>query len=842
MINIATQERINSRINDDLIQEIIAETDFHFELGTKAIEDWQTTKYESPDFFEDLSKLDYTAIKEKALTSSEVLNALNLMNTIVSYCDENANEKNKYNQYPDNRVVAKAGIRQNHWIKHLLIYKLDQTSPAQSIKNALNYLLDPLNNVPIISEDHKRLISEQVIGKPYNFDTFTSDLIECFKPFNLNPNSDKNLTYIIMRLLYFIDDVWCDTVTGLIARDTDTSWKAELIQGMSDSKYGTIWWHKRPSHPTEVLDSLKKKIKDESYFYFYYVASNNATYRARVVDFVEKSNYNSKVDEWAELKPYWFNRKVEDYKSDDQSASIVFLLDQFEKLEKSIPIDDFAMYKNAAKPNVVNLVAYSRIKDEILQNIIPTNLDDNKKSNSQVMKQPLNQILYGPPGTGKTYNTINKAIKIIDSDFDLSQTRENVKQRYEELVKSGQIVFTTFHQSMCYEDFIEGIKPVEPKTESTPLSYKVQNGIFKEIAKKAKENSELSSIKDSPKQKKLFDSVFNILIQKVESALLDDPISVENNMQRGLVIKLASSFFCITGINGSSIRMMTRTGNEQNTMTKSTLQTIYEDSDNLDKYIVGGMKTYYRALVDEMIKWEADVEVISKDVEARNYVLIIDEINRGNVSQIFGELITLIEEDKRLGKEETLEVTLPYSKEKFGVPTNLYIIGTMNTADRSVEALDAALRRRFSFEEMSPKPDLIKTDGKAKDGMIDGIDLVNLMTTINKRIEVLLDKDHQIGHSYFMCVRNVGELKLTIQNKIIPLLQEYFFGDYGKIGLVLGNGFVKTTSKQNKEKLFADFSEYDASDFSERVIYKIENVANMENSVFHAAIKTLLNN
>jgi 5-methylcytosine-specific restriction protein B len=169
------------------------------------------------------------------------------------------------------------------------------------------------------------------------------------------------------------------------------------------------------------------------------------------------------------------------------------------------------------------------------------------------------------------------------------------------------------------------------------------------------------------------------------------------------------------------------------------------------------------------------------------YVLIIDEINRGNVSQIFGELITLIEDDKRMGNQEALVATLPYSKKGFGVPPNLYIIGTMNTADRSVEALDTALRRRFCFEEMLPQPEKILDEGKIYDEY--QIDLVELLQTINKRIEKLLDKDHQIGHSFFMSVLTIGGLKHVFQYKIIPLLQEYFFGDYGKIGLVLGKDF-----------------------------------------------------
>jgi 5-methylcytosine-specific restriction protein B len=194
-----------------------------------------------------------------------------------------------------------------------------------------------------------------------------------------------------------------------------------------------------------------------------------------------------------------------------------------------------------------------------------------------------------------------------------------------------------------------------------------------------------------------------------------------------------------------------------------------------------------------------------KEEALHPYVLIIDEINRGNVSQIFGELITLIEDDKRMGMEEALEVKLPYSKNQFSVPQNLYIIGTMNTADRSVEALDAALRRRFSFEEMPPRPELIKTEGELKDDsrILDGKDLAVLLTTINQRIEKLLDKDHKIGHSYFMQVTTAKALREAFRSKIIPLLQEYFFGDIGKIRLVLGDGFFKPQEEQKGNSIFA---------------------------------------
>jgi 5-methylcytosine-specific restriction endonuclease McrBC GTP-binding regulatory subunit McrB len=223
---------------------------------------------------------------------------------------------------------------------------------------------------------------------------------------------------------------------------------------------------------------------------------------------------------------------------------------------------------------------------------------------------------------------------------------------------------------------------------------------------------------------------------------------------------------------------------------------------------------------------------VGKQGEAsQKFVLIIDEINRGNVSQIFGELISLIEDDKRLGAREALEATLPYSKEKFGVPQNLYIIGTMNTADRSVEALDTALRRRFSFEEMSPDATQLT------DYVIGDFQMADILTAINTRIEKLLDRDHQIGHSYLM-VKDLDTLKTVFRNKIIPLLQEYFFGDYGKIGLILGKAFVEKTESKTK---FAIFDDEESLAYDERLMYKMTDISKMDDSDFTEAIQTLLN-
>ena len=215
----------------------------------------------------------------------------------------------------------------------------------------------------------------------------------------------------------------------------------------------------------------------------------------------------------------------------------------------------------------------------------------------------------------------------------------------------------------------------------------------------------------------------------------------------------------------------------------------------------------------------------------KNFVLIVDEINRGNVSSVFGELITLIEKDKRAGADEELSVTLPYSKETFSVPHNVYIIGTMNTADRSIEALDTALRRRFSFREMPPKPELIKTVGslKSTNGKLGDIDVVKVLETINNRIEKLIDKDHKIGHSYFLNISNKQDLKDTFRDKVIPLLEEYFFGDFGKISLVLGSSFISKESTDGVK--FATSNDYDSSianDLLERSVYEITKENNWD--------------
>jgi 5-methylcytosine-specific restriction protein B len=482
----------------------------------------------------------------------------------------------------------------------------------------------------------------------------------------------------------------------------------------------------------------------------------------------------------------------------------------------------------------------------------------------------LNIILFGPPGTGKTYNAINKALEIMGEDLT-GKSRKEIKALFDSKVNEGRIEFTTFHQSMSYEDFIEGIKPdieTESNFDSKQVSYKIRPGIFYKLCVRAGFSS-FESLNSENRNKIVdFAVAYDIYFDEVNDKILSgETVNLDT---------VSGSNVVIEGVSGQgNFIVKHKDGTVSYTVSKARLLKLQSEIKDLAdvsnvnskfRAVIGGCNSSAYWAVLNAIRIKASVQSgieissneskeIDPEVQRRffldklycsekakqPYVLIIDEINRGNVAQIFGELITLIEEDKRLGEPEELRAVLPYSQDKFGVPSNLYIIGTMNTADRSVEAIDTALRRRFCFEEMPSRPDLIAKEGilKEKDGVVENISLETLLEKINSRIEVLLDKDHHIGHSYFMSVSDLDDLKLVFKNKIIPLLQEYFFGDHGKIGLVLGKGFIE---QKNSGNIFADFDDYDTSGFESKFIYEIKNPAKMENEVFISALNKLLKN
>lgn len=418
------------------------------------------------------------------------------------------------------------------------------------------------------------------------------------------------------------------------------------------------------------------------------------------------------------------------------------------------------------------LIFYWELYKKLCENTkISSNLVLSAKDS--INKKPLNQILYGPPGTGKTYNTIDRAVEILDNEFYIvinsdktlsnEEKRNRLREKFKEYRDNSQIEMITFHQSYSYEDFVEGIRAEVDESEN--ISYKIANGIFKEISRRALKN--LKNSENINDKKKDFEDVFKEVILN------------ELDEEKGLEIKTKKSYFTITEITEKSIHFDKSVGKSKHSLSIATLKKMYEAEEN--NLINGGLASYYNSILEKLLDSSNYSE---KKEELKNFVLIIDEINRGNISKIFGELITLIEDSKRIGNDEEIKITLPYSKESFGVPNNLYIIGTMNTADRSIALLDTALRRRFEFIEMMPQLDCL-SEKKIEDGP--EINLSNFLKVINDRIEYLYDRDHTIGHAYFINIKTLEDLNNVMRNKVIPLLQEYFYDDWEKIQFVLGD-------------------------------------------------------
>jgi 5-methylcytosine-specific restriction protein B len=468
---------------------------------------------------------------------------------------------------------------------------------------------------------------------------------------------------------------------------------------------------------------------------------------------------------------------------------------------------------------------------------------DRDTSEESYEMPPTNLILYGPPGTGKTYQTAAEALRLCQEPVPAS--REELMEAYHRLRAANRIEFVTFHQSMSYEEFIEGRQPTTEGTqEGSGTGFRLETvpGIFRRIAARTQKGTppklgenalslegrhvfKMSIARaDAAAENYLFEEAMNeghtLLgwedidftdekfsdIEQILQACRDEgerggEVSLSsgqvaqmdtfrNQMEIGdiiVVTKGNSLFRAIGEITGDyeyrqrenrkychrrSVRWLwvDRSGVPASEIYDGnfTMRSIYQlDQARLD---VAALESYMNG----------ESGLISR--QAKPHVLIIDEINRANISKVFGELITLIEPDKRLGMPNALTVRLPYSGEEFGVPANLHILGTMNTADRSIALLDTALRRRFEFREMLPQPEALRD--AARDS---GLNLPRILGLINERIEYLYDREHQIGHAYFINCGSREEVDAVMRHKVIPLLAEYFFEDWSKVAAVLGD-------------------------------------------------------
>lgn len=368
-------------------------------------------------------------------------------------------------------------------------------------------------------------------------------------------------------------------------------------------------------------------------------------------------------------------------------------------------------------------------------------------------------ILQGAPGCGKTYITTELAVYLCDGE--VPSTREELKKRYKELQKEGRVEFTTFHQSLDYEEFVEGLKPDTDSLNDKEMRFVVKSGIFKRICQAASATT-TSNLKEA----------YNSFAEDVVN--YDDIYKI--NMPNG-------SMFGVT-INGKG-NLSLYTGKDfklNGTLTYENIEKFFYGAD------LGYWKCYFKGIIDVLKK---DYKLAAENKDANKpYVLVIDEINRANVSKVLGELITLLEKNKRLGEEDEFTVTLPYSGENFGVPDNLYIIGTMNTADRSLGYIDYAVRRRFAFMTIEAKSDVIREFYNGN-GELMKKELL-LFTSVSDLIKDNLNPDFDlndimVGHSYFLA-KSDDDFELNLEYKIRPLLEEYL-----RDGIIVDNGEIKAS-------------------------------------------------
>ncbi|OXA73020.1 hypothetical protein B0A67_06140 [Flavobacterium aquidurense] len=483
----------------------------------------------------------------------------------------------------------------------------------------------------------------------------------------------------------------------------------------------------------------------------------------------------SEINEYEEIYKNDFNTELFVIENKDHKRQIEVIKSNI--YNKSGSFAKYSKDKSNDRPRaILGKKNYIKFLNQYFEN--SQNSEDNVTKNNNV-KMDLNRILYGPPGTGKTF-TLQKEYFDMFTVKETSLTREQfLESKVAELtwwqvvsiavrdLGSSKVNDIYNHEFVRMKDKLSSSKTVRPTIWGQLQAHTVLNCEHVNVSKRSEPlffnkdaNSEWSI---DPEMLSQYFPEANELLEASKNYNPQNDREIRNYE----FVTFHQSFSYEDFIEG--IKPMLEDG-------ESDLG--YEIKDGIFKKL--------------SLKAEADPN--------SNFAIFIDEINRGNISSIFGELITLIESDKRIGQENELRVKLPYSKTEFGVPSNLYIIGTMNTADRSVEALDSALRRRFSFTEIMPEPELLEEIS------FNDFTLDEVLETINHRIEILLDRDHTIGHSYFLKVNsnNTEELTAVFQNCIIPLLQEYFYHDYEKIALILGQGFVQVKDNKNIQFAFVD--------------------------------------
>lgn len=444
---------------------------------------------------------------------------------------------------------------------------------------------------------------------------------------------------------------------------------------------------------------------------------------------------------------------------------------------------------------------------------------------------PLNLIVFGPPGTGKTHHLTSDLIK----KFQRAPTKADLVAEVAEELPWFQLIAIALHDlgGKAKVAALQQHPLLTAKYATSPMKAPLRQRLWSQLQSHALESSKTVNYAARSGDQlfdKLEDSTWLLAVDLPEelreiAKQLKAPSS--GTLDDFTFVTFHQAYGYEDFIEGIRPRIEVAANEDDGQIAYSLEPGAFMKAANAALRLAGfegSLHDFCTTLTREQRE--------ERFRNARRYAVFIDEINRGNVARIFGELITLLEDDKRLGEDNEVIVTLPYSKKRFGVPPNLHVIGTMNTADRSIEALDTALRRRFDFRERPPQAELLDFDFEGD------IELDEMLRAINRRLERLYDRDHCIGHAYFYALRDqptLDALKQVFRNKLIPLLQEYFYGDWGKIGLVLGKDFVR--KRDSGGKPFADFEHDDHDALAERANWELYDIEKLSNVAFQRIYK-----
>lgn len=788
----------------DYIIDLCAQREFRYQKGADKLIEFEK--------YNDLSNEEISSLLDKyiesGLTFTQFIETLNkdgneykfltLTGQLISYCDLHAANKNVYNEYEDKRTLAKAGVRMNDWITKLLNYKVDSnniTKLTPSIKNAINYLKSPAAELTMLSENHRERFSSKILNKiSYNSSTIVEDLISFFEPYEINILNEKNRTSIYCSILYseHVKNLWLD--------DDNTEFEPEL---------------------TVIKTNVKMNIPLNQIFYG--PPGTGKTYNIsseaeRIINSLNNSAANTREEKFNRICESIRNISGLEIKANSLYRNERAILWMFGYLlepphNETNSILNTEAIANGMDPSPSSWAQYS-------QYLTHFGFVDNWRKSTEVtlnergidLKNKLIEYLNNNNLTYLDLKNWNQDAPSIVQESYFKAISEINKDDFTNQMKAVYCILNLALNNCLRSEIEYKKKNSEDRAEASKyIDIEENNADIKWVGQIGRSLKGLGIVdeyvQDSAGKSTYYLSstglhLIDKIIEKWENnypELFGEFLRFEEAIEHGRIkfITFHQSYSYEEFIEG--IRPNINSDNITYSIEKGVFKEISDNAKNYPKH---------------------------------NYVIIIDEINRGNISKIFGELITLIEPSKRLfsadRNEHPKQVTLPYSKKFFGVPKNLYILGTMNTADKSIALLDSALRRRFTFTEMLPNSEIV-----GQKVSIPNIDLKLLFETINNRIEFLIDKDHTIGHSYFLKIRDnqsIEGLALIFKNEIIPLLTEYFYGDFEKVQLVLGDNkdwksdddikfFIKKPSQQ--KKLFGKDELVEG--FDEKLIFELND-------------------